>query len=93
MRIVPLDFWQIVKARQAETRKVLATGTPLVRVRRPTYLVTSYGGISPKHAARPPAACEGGLATSGVKGITASMVEEKLQWSTLTCFCHSRTNL
>ncbi len=40
MRIVPPDLWQAVKARQAETRKVLATGTPLVRMRRPTYLFT-----------------------------------------------------
>ena len=40
LRIVPQDLWEAVKKRQAETRHVLAAGTPLVRTRRPMYLFT-----------------------------------------------------
>ena len=40
LRIIPPDLWEAVKARQAETRHVLAAGTPLVRTRRPTYVFT-----------------------------------------------------
>jgi site-specific DNA recombinase len=40
LRVVSPDLWSAVKARQLETRHLLAADTPLVRARRPTYLFT-----------------------------------------------------